>query len=93
VRAGRKSCMTANDRRVPTLGLGGVARRVLHVEQLIRPGVVNTMPEATLRAFADHGRAEHVLRPRGWPTQPCAARGKRAGCIQAKLRSTLDRAA
>jgi transaldolase len=28
---------------------------VLYVEQLIAAGVVNTMPEATLRAFADHG--------------------------------------
>jgi transaldolase len=28
---------------------------VLYVEQLIAPDVVNTMPEATLRAFADHG--------------------------------------
>ncbi len=28
---------------------------VLYVEGLITPGAVNTMPEATLRAFADHG--------------------------------------
>jgi transaldolase len=28
---------------------------VLYVEQLIAPGVVNTMPQATLDAFADHG--------------------------------------
>jgi transaldolase len=28
---------------------------VLYVEELIDPDVVNTMPEATLRAFADHG--------------------------------------
>jgi transaldolase len=28
---------------------------VLYVEQLIAPDVINTMPEATLRAFADHG--------------------------------------
>jgi transaldolase len=39
---------------------------VLYVEQLIRPGVVNTMPEATLRAFADHGRADHTLPAAGW---------------------------
>jgi transaldolase len=31
---------------------------LLYVEQLIMPDVVNTMPEATLRAFADHG--EHA---------------------------------
>ncbi len=46
---------------------------VLYVEELIAPDVVNTMPEATLRAFADHGeigpppdadtnRAEETLR-------------------------------
>jgi transaldolase len=29
---------------------------VLYVEKLIAPEVINTMPEATLRAFADHGR-------------------------------------
>jgi transaldolase len=28
---------------------------VLYVEQLIAPDVINTMPETTLRAFADHG--------------------------------------
>jgi transaldolase len=46
---------------------------VLYVEELIAPDIVNTMPEATLRAFADHGeigppldvdasRAEETLR-------------------------------
>jgi transaldolase len=30
-------------------------RDVMYVEQLIAPGVVNTMPEATMHAFADHG--------------------------------------
>jgi transaldolase len=34
---------------------------VLYVEELIAPDVVNTMPEATLRAFADHGQASHAL--------------------------------
>jgi transaldolase len=28
---------------------------VLYVEELIAPDVINTMPESTLRAFADHG--------------------------------------
>lgn len=31
------------------------ASDVLYVERLIAPGVVNTMPQATLEAFADHG--------------------------------------
>ncbi len=33
-------------------------RDVMYVEQLIAPGVVNTMPEATIHAFADHGVTE-----------------------------------
>ncbi len=43
---------------------------VLYVEQLIGPDVVNTMPEQTLRAFADHG---HVRR--SVDADPDAARG------------------
>jgi transaldolase len=34
---------------------------VLYVERLIAPGVINTMPEKTLRAFAEHGNVERAL--------------------------------
>jgi transaldolase len=34
---------------------------VRYVEQLIAPGVINTMPDKTLRAFADHGDVGHPL--------------------------------
>jgi transaldolase len=34
---------------------------VLYVEQLIAPGVINTMPEQTLHAFADHGEVAVTL--------------------------------
>jgi transaldolase len=34
---------------------------VVYVEQLIAPDVVNTMPLATLQAFADHGTATRTL--------------------------------
>jgi len=34
---------------------------VLYVESLIAPGVVNTMPQATLEAFADHGKPGRSL--------------------------------
>ena len=34
---------------------------VLYVERLITPDAVNTMPEATLRAFADHGDVQNAL--------------------------------
>jgi transaldolase len=34
---------------------------VLYVEQLIAPDVINTMPQATLEAFADHGNAADAI--------------------------------
>ena len=30
----------------------------MYVEELVAPGVVNTMPEATIHAFADHGEVK-----------------------------------
>jgi transaldolase len=36
-------------------------RDVLYVEQLIGPDTVNTMPDATIEAFLDHGVAERTL--------------------------------
>jgi transaldolase len=33
-------------------------RDVIYVEQLVVPGVVNTMPEQTLHAYADHGQTQ-----------------------------------
>jgi transaldolase len=36
---------------------------VLYVEELIAADVINTMPEATLRAFADHGDATRAFDP------------------------------
>jgi transaldolase len=35
----------------------------LYVESLTAPDVVNTMPEATLRAFADHGNVGQAMSP------------------------------
>ncbi len=37
---------------------------VLYVESLIAPDTVNTVPEATLRAFADHGRVAGTIQSR-----------------------------
>jgi transaldolase len=34
---------------------------VLYVEELIAPNAINTMPEATMRAFADHGEVRDTL--------------------------------
>lgn len=37
---------------------------VLYVENLIAPNTINTLPESTLKAFADHGRSASLLKPR-----------------------------
>ncbi|RMG69197.1 MAG: transaldolase [Nitrospirae bacterium] len=34
---------------------------ILYVQELIGPGTINTMPDATWRAFKDHGRAERTI--------------------------------
>src|SRR4051794_10345838 len=34
---------------------------VLYVDALVGPDTVNTLPEATLKAFADHGRTDNAL--------------------------------
>ena len=33
----------------------------LYVDDLIGPNTVNTMPDATLLAFADHGKVRYIL--------------------------------
>ena len=38
---------------------------VLYVDNLVAPHTVNTLPEPTLNAFADHGDASHAITPRG----------------------------
>jgi transaldolase len=57
---------------------------VLYVERLIAPGVVNTMPEQTLRAFADHGDVGRAL-----DTDPSEAERVLAGAADAGV--DLDR--
>jgi transaldolase len=62
---------------------------VLYVEQLVAPDVINTMPEATLRAFADHGhvtsdRAEHVVSAEV-TLRDAAARGIDLDAVTAEL--------
>ena len=62
---------------------------VLYVEQLIAPNVINTMPEATLRAFADHG---HASRGFGASTgEEILGRAAEAGIDLAAITSELER--
>jgi transaldolase len=62
---------------------------VLYVEQLIAPDVINTMPEATLRAFADHGDASRGFGAR--TGEETVGRAEEAGIDLAAITSELER--
>jgi transaldolase len=64
---------------------------VLYVEELIAPGVVNTMPEATLRAFADHGDARRVLSESTAAAEEVLRDAGRAGIDVAAITAQLER--
>jgi transaldolase len=61
---------------------------VLYVEELIAPDVINTMPEATLRAFADHGDATRAFDTSATET---LRRAEDAGIDLAAVTSALER--
>jgi transaldolase len=63
---------------------------VLYVEKLITPGAVNTMPEATLRAFADHGDVQHALSIAG-AANATLRRARQAGIGLDAITSKLER--
>jgi transaldolase len=63
---------------------------VLYVEKLITPGAVNTMPEATLRAFADHGDVQHALSIAG-AANGTLRRARQAGIDLDAITSKLER--
>jgi transaldolase len=64
---------------------------VLYVEELIAPGVVNTMPEATLRAFAEHGEASRVLSESSAAAEAVLRDAGRAGIDLAAVTAQLER--
>ena len=49
------------------------ASDTLYVEGLIAPNTINTMPDATLQAFADHGRVGDILDGSGGTSQATLA--------------------
>jgi transaldolase len=55
------------------------ASDVMYVESLAAPFTVNTMPEATLLAFADHGHVGNALAADGGDCEEVLARFARAG--------------
>jgi transaldolase len=52
---------------------------ILYISALASPHTVNTMPEGTLTAFADHGQLGPVLSPDGGDAEEVLARFARAG--------------
>jgi transaldolase len=64
---------------------------VLYVEELIAPGVVNTMPEATLRAFADHGQAARALSESTAAAEEVLGQAQDAGIDLAAITAQLER--
>jgi transaldolase len=67
------------------------ARDVLYVESLAAPDTVNTMPDQTLAAFADHGRIAGVLPEDGGDAEAVIAAFRRAGIDETQLALQLQR--
>jgi transaldolase len=64
---------------------------VLYVSELIGPNVVNTMPEPTLRAFADHGRVARTLDADPEAAQRILADAQAAGIDLPGVTADLER--
>jgi len=64
---------------------------VLYVEELIAPDVVNTMPEATLRAFADHGDATPPLSQSTTQAEEILRAAQHAGIDLVAVTAQLER--
>jgi transaldolase len=64
---------------------------VLYVSELIGPDVINTMPEQTLRAFADHGEVVRTLDTDPGAAQATLVAAARAGPDLDAITATLER--
>ena len=64
---------------------------VLYVEALIAPGVVNTLPEQTLHAFADHGEVTGALDPHATEAKAVLAQAAAAGVELGPIARELER--
>jgi transaldolase len=68
-----------------------VARDVLYLEALAAPDTIDTIPEKTLAAFADHGRVGEPMRPDGGDAEDAIAQFKSAGVDVDALAAQLQR--
>ena len=64
---------------------------MLYVEHLIAPGVVNTMPLATIEAFADHGNVEKAVEVDISEDERVIREAAEAGVDLDKVTSELER--
>lgn len=64
---------------------------LLYVSELIGPGVINTMPEPTLRAFGDHGTAARTLDANPAAAEQTLAAAAAAGIDLATITAQLER--
>jgi transaldolase len=67
------------------------ASDVLYIEGLVAPFTVNTMPEKTLHAFADHGEVSELLSPDGDDADEVLAAFNEAGIDTDALAVKLQR--
>jgi transaldolase len=67
------------------------ASDVLYLQALAAPLTIATIPEATLRAFADHGRVEKLLPPDGGDCEEVLGDFRRAGIDVDTLAAQLQR--
>ncbi len=63
----------------------------LYVEALAAPDTINTMPENTLLAFADHGTVRETLRADGGDADAVLAEFSRLGVAEESLAADLQR--
>ncbi|HSN34560.1 MAG TPA: transaldolase [Ideonella sp.] len=63
----------------------------LYVDALVAPDTIDTLPDKTLLAFADHGRCDAVLAPDGGDAEAVLAQFRREGVDDAALAARLQR--
>ena len=66
------------------------ASDILYVKALAAPYTVNTMPEQTLLAFADHGEVGELLTPDGGDAEEILGKFRAAGVDVDALAATLQ---
>ena len=66
------------------------ASETLYIEALVAPDTINTMPEKTLRAFAEHGRIKGVLPIDGGDAEDVLAEFTREGIDDEMLAADLQ---